>query len=77
MRKLLLALDFLSMKNRWIQRRLFLDGFRTSRFARFFEPAIFCDAPRKEEALGKATNPQVLEMYFSGIFLDEGSRILS
>jgi len=31
----------------------------------------------KEEALGKATNPQVLEMYFSGIFLDEGSRILS
>jgi len=31
----------------------------------------------KEEALGKATNPQALEMNFKGIFLDEGRRILS
>jgi twitching motility protein PilT len=29
------------------------------------------------EALGKATNPQALEMNFKGIFLDEGRRILS
>ncbi len=28
------------------------------------------------EALGKATNPQALEMNFKGIFLDEGRRIL-
>jgi len=30
----------------------------------------------KEEALGKATNPQALEMNFKGIFLSEGKRIL-
>jgi len=30
----------------------------------------------KEEALGKASNPQALEMNFKGIFLDEGRRIL-
>ena len=29
------------------------------------------------EALGKATNPQALEMNFKGIFLDEGRRILT
>lgn len=31
----------------------------------------------EKEALGKATNPQALEMNFRGIFLDEGRRILS
>ena len=31
----------------------------------------------EQEALGKATNPQALEMNFKGIFLDEGRRILS
>jgi twitching motility protein PilT len=31
----------------------------------------------EKEALGKATNPQALEMNFKGIFLDEGRRILS
>jgi len=31
----------------------------------------------EKEALGKATNPQALEMMFKGIFLDEGRRILS
>jgi twitching motility protein PilT len=30
----------------------------------------------EKEALAKATNPQVLEMNFKGIFLDEGRRIL-
>ncbi len=30
----------------------------------------------EKEALGKATNPQALEMNFKGIFLDEGRRIL-
>jgi len=30
----------------------------------------------QKEALGKATNPQALEMNFKGIFLDEGRRIL-
>ena len=29
------------------------------------------------EALGKASNPQALDMMFKGIFLDEGRRILS
>jgi twitching motility protein PilT len=31
----------------------------------------------EQEALGKASNPQALEMNFKGIFLDEGRRILS
>ena len=31
----------------------------------------------EKEALGKASNPQALEMNFKGIFLDEGRRILS
>src|SRR5215471_7183153 len=31
----------------------------------------------EQEALGKATNAQALEMNFKGIFLDEGRRILS
>ena len=31
----------------------------------------------EQEALGKATNPQALEMNFKGIFLDEGRRILT
>jgi Tfp pilus assembly ATPase PilU len=31
----------------------------------------------EKEALAKASNPQALEMYFKGIFLDEGRRILS
>ena len=31
----------------------------------------------EKEALGKASNPQALEMMFKGIFLDEGRRILS
>ena len=31
----------------------------------------------EKDALGKATNPQALEMMFKGIFLDEGRRILS
>ena len=31
----------------------------------------------EQEALGKATNPQALEMNFKGIFLDEGKRILT
>ena len=31
----------------------------------------------EKEALGKATNPQALEMNFKGIFLDEGRRIIS
>lgn len=31
----------------------------------------------EKEALGKATNPQALEMNFKGIFLDEARRILS
>jgi twitching motility protein PilT len=30
----------------------------------------------EQEALGKASNPQALEMNFKGIFLDEGRRIL-
>src|SRR6266481_3943519 len=30
----------------------------------------------QKEAMGKATNPQALEMNFKGIFLDEGRRIL-
>ena len=30
----------------------------------------------EKEALGKAGNPQELEMMFKGIFLDEGRRIL-
>ena len=30
----------------------------------------------EKEALGKASNPQALEMNFKGIFLDEGRRIL-
>jgi twitching motility protein PilT len=31
----------------------------------------------EQEALGKASNPQALEMNFKGIFLDEGRRILT
>src|SRR5258708_27870148 len=31
----------------------------------------------EQEALGKASNPQALEMNFKGIFLDEGRRILA
>src|SRR5438132_12621871 len=31
----------------------------------------------EQEALGKASNPQALEMNFRGIFLDEGKRILT
>ncbi len=31
----------------------------------------------EKEALGKASNPQALEMNFKGIFLDEARRILS
>jgi len=31
----------------------------------------------EKEALAKAGNPQALEMMFKGIFLNDGSRILS
>src|SRR5439155_16132869 len=43
-----LALDVLSHQEPLDPTKTSLDGFRTSRFARFFEPAIFCDGLRKE-----------------------------
>src|SRR6266478_2387473 len=46
--KLALALDVFEHQEPRDPTKISLDGFRTSRFARFFEPAIFCDGPRKE-----------------------------
>src|SRR6266404_6256415 len=46
--KLALALDVFEHQEPLDPTKISLDGFRTSRFARFFEPAIFRDGPRKE-----------------------------